>query len=119
MDTKALLYGIIGFLLGGFIVSVAAITLSKEESSMTMSQMSRELKNKEGDEFDKAFISSMIEHHQGAIDMAKLAKKNAKHQEVKVMSEAIISTQEREIEEMKLWQQQWGYDSNSDVEHSM
>ncbi len=124
MDTKALLYGIIGFLLGGLIVSIAATTLNKTEDhdhgdTMSMSQMSDDLKGKKGDDFDKAFISGMIEHHQGAIDMARQAEKNAKHDEVKVMSQAIISAQEKEIEEMKLWQKQWGYESDHASDHNM
>lgn len=31
MDTKALLYGIIGFILGGLVVSIAATTFNKPE----------------------------------------------------------------------------------------
>lgn len=124
MDTKALLYGIIGFLLGGLIVSIAATTLNQEggkKDDMNMSQMSSSLKNKKGDEFDKAYLSNMIEHHQGAIDMAELAEKNAKHQEIKTMSQTILSIQQKDIEQMKSWQELWGYksDSDKDAGHSM
>jgi len=31
MDTKALLYGVIGFILGGLLVSIAATTFEKDE----------------------------------------------------------------------------------------
>ena len=41
---------------------------------MSMDQMSDDLKNRTGDDFDANFISMMIAHHQGAIDMAKLAE---------------------------------------------
>lgn len=34
MDTKALLYGIIGFILGGLLVSVAATTFDKPAAGM-------------------------------------------------------------------------------------
>ena len=51
-----------------------------------MDMMVDSLKNKSDDEFDKAFITGMIEHHQGAIDMAKLAQKQAKHEELKTMA---------------------------------
>lgn len=81
--------------------------------SMSMNQMPDELKNRTGDDFDNNFISMMIAHHQGAIDMAKLADKNAKHQEVKDLSKDIISAQTKEIENMKQWQQQWGYNESS------
>lgn len=122
METKSLLYGLIGFFIGGLLVAVAATTFNKtsEEStgnantsmsSMSMDDMTADLKNKTGDEFDEAFISNMIAHHEGAVEMAKLSNKNAKHQEIKTLSENIISAQEKEIAEMKQWQMDWGYSS--------
>lgn len=112
METKPLLFGLIGFFLGGLLVSVVATTLDKKtdrSSDMTMSQMSDELQGKTGDEFDKAFISGMIEHHEGAIEMAKLSANSAKHDEIKTLSRDIISAQKSEIDEMKRWQTEWGY----------
>ena len=73
----------------------------------TMEGMMSGLNNKTGDEFDKAFIAEMIIHHQGAIDMANAALKDAKHQELKDMANAIISAQSKEIEHMKRWQEAW------------
>lgn len=72
-----------------------------------MGSMNDALKGKTGDEFDRAFLSEMIVHHEGAVEMAELAKKNAKHQEIKDLSDAIISAQEKEIESMKAWQKSW------------
>lgn len=114
METKALLLGIIGFMLGGLTVSVAASQLENDEGAstgMTMTQMTGGLQNKTGDEFDEAFIASMIEHHQGAIDMAKLADKQAKHEELKQMARDILDAQSREIDMMRTWQSDWGYAS--------
>jgi len=51
----------------------------------------------------------MIEHHQGAIDMANLAGQNAKHQEIKDLADDITSTQLSEIQMMRKWQKTWGY----------
>ena len=73
----------------------------------SMQGMMQGLENKTGDEFDKAFISEMVLHHQGAIDMANAALKNAKHQEIKDLANAIISAQTKEINQMKEWQQVW------------
>ena len=73
----------------------------------SMQGMMQGLENKTGDEFDQAFISEMIIHHQGAIDMANAALKNAKHQEIKDLANAIISAQTKEINQMKEWQQTW------------
>ena len=113
METKALIYGIVGFLIGGFLVSVAATTFNKptEKIGMTMEGMVSSLEGKTGDAYDRAFVRAMIDHHQGAIDMAKLSEKQAKHQEVKDLSSTIIKAQEKEIMDMKQWQQWWGYGS--------
>lgn len=124
MNSKALLFGIVGFLMGGLVVSIAATLLDNDDSAsgadMTTSQMMSELQDKSGDDFDATFIASMVEHHQGAIDMAELAESRAKHDEVKQLSQDIISAQEREMAQMRQWQQQWGYDDSMDgMDHSM
>ena len=79
------------------------------DESMSMEGMIEALEGKTGDDFDKEFTSLMIEHHQGAIDMANLAKTNAKHQEIKDLADDIISAQTKEINLMQDWQKTWGY----------
>lgn len=126
METKSLLIGIPSFIAGGLLVSIAATTFEKDEkpqtnnSSMSSSmQMSADsLKGKTGDEFDKAFLAEMTAHHQGAIDMAKLAQSNAKHDEIKRLSGDIITAQEKEIAEMKQWKTDWGYPDSTQMKHS-
>ncbi len=76
---------------------------------MSMDDMSTMLEGKTGDEFDAAFIQGMIPHHQGAIDMANAALASARHDEIKKMAQDIISSQQREIDQMKQWQTNWGY----------
>jgi uncharacterized protein (DUF305 family) len=84
-----------------------------------MQGMTTGLKDKKGDEYDRAFISSMIVHHEGAVEMARLSAANAKHEEIKALSEAIISAQQKEISEMSQWQKDWGYaSSNGDSQDS-
>ncbi len=130
METKPLLYGLVGFFIGGLLVAIAATTFNKPEqkeaantnssmSSMSMDDMTAELNNKSGDDFDKAFIASMIAHHEGAVEMAKLSAKNAKHDEIKTLSTNIISAQENEISEMKQWQIDWGYATTTSDHSSM
>lgn len=124
MQTKPLLFGLIGFFIGGFIVAVAASTFDKPEEKrttdqaqsdeMSMSGMTDSLKNKTGDAYDRAFISYMIEHHKSAVDMAKLSAQNAKHDEIKQLSSNIVAAQEKEISEMRQWQTSWGYSTDSD-----
>lgn len=110
---REILYGAIGLVIGtvasGLIVNNMNKDTAPADMSMTMTDMVSSLKGKTGDEFDKAFISGMIEHHQGAIDMAKLAQANAKHAEIKNMANDIMSAQSKEIDMMQTWQADWGY----------
>jgi uncharacterized protein (DUF305 family) len=50
---------------------------------------------------DERFIDAMVPHHQGAVEMAEVALENAEHEEIKQLSENIVSTQEAEIGELK------------------
>lgn len=77
------------------------------DMSDMMASMNKNLEGKTGDEFDKAFISEMILHHEGAVEMAELALTNAGHQEIKDLAQAIISAQNKEISDMKTWQMTW------------
>jgi uncharacterized protein (DUF305 family) len=120
MSTTALASAIIGFLLGGLVVSIAAQQNADADtggSGMTMSQMSEDLEDKTGDAYDAAFLASMIDHHRGALDMAKLSATRTEHPEIQELSEAIIDAQEREIAQMRSWQKQWGYDQHTRPEH--
>lgn len=56
---------------------------------------------------DATFIENMIPHHEGAIEMANLALLNAKTDEVKNLSKDIISSQQKEIDDMKTWYKEW------------
>jgi len=71
-----------------------------------MSEMTSMLLDKKGDAYDQMFISHMIEHHQAAVDMAKLSEANAKHDEIKTLSREIIVAQDKEIQQTRGWQQQ-------------
>jgi uncharacterized protein (DUF305 family) len=75
----------------------------------SMGMMTQSLRGLSGEAFDKAFLSSMIEHHQSAINMSVSGKANAKHQELKDLTTAIVDAQSKEITQMKSWQKAWGY----------
>lgn len=104
MQTKSLAYGLIGFLLGGLLVSIAATTFNKPDSMTDMAQM---LQTKQGKAYDQAFVEMMIEHHEAAITMARLSADRADHQQVKDISKSIITTQQAEVNEMQQWLHDW------------
>jgi len=137
---KELLYGIFGLLIGAIIAGATATlavnnnnttmmkmigmhtgTTSQDAMSnddMSMSQMMTGLQGKTGGDFDKTFLSEMIMHHQGAINMANLAKTNAKHDEIKNMANDIVTAQSQEIDKMQTWRTEWGY-KNTPTSHDM
>ncbi len=114
---QPLIYGAIGLIIGvvvtlgtsnGIMGDNKISTTKNERNSITsMNDMMATLKGKSGDEFDKAFIQEMIVHHQGAINMANLAKSSAKHDEIKKLADAIIIAQTKEISEMSGWYKGW------------
>lgn len=72
-----------------------------------MREMSASLEGKTGDEFDKAFLSEMVVHHEGAVVMAKQVLATSKRPELLKLSNEIISAQTREIEMMRGWGKEW------------
>lgn len=58
-------------------------------------------------EFDLMFIDMMIPHHEGAIAMAEVALTEGEHQEILDLAEAIIESQQAEIDQMKTWRDAW------------
>lgn len=57
--------------------------------------------------FDLRFINGMIPHHEGALDMAKQVLEQSDRPELQQLAQAILSTQQQEIDQMKQWQQDW------------
>ena len=74
-------------------------------SSMNMGEM--KISNDASKSFDQRFLESMISHHQGALEMAKMSDQMAEHAEIKTLSDAILKTQQAEIEQMQGWLKAW------------
>lgn len=64
-------------------------------------------------DFDKAFLSQMIEHHQMAVMMANMLSISTNRPEMKKLGNDIITAQNKEIGDMQQWQQQWGYETST------
>lgn len=139
MKNESILYGVLGLLAGVIIAGTTAVfvvnndnhslmntmgmntnhshqPVASNHGEMPMTEMSGQLRDKSGDEFDKTFIEMMISHHEGAIDMAKLIPARAKHDEVKKLGEAVISAQTKEIIDMRQWQKDWGYTADETMQ---
>ena len=56
-----------------------------------------------GRAFDRAFLSMMIVHHQGAVDMSKTVLNNVRDTQVKGWTADIIKVQQKEIGQMNAW----------------
>jgi uncharacterized protein (DUF305 family) len=60
-----------------------------------------------GAAFDRMFVDMMIPHHEGAVTMARDALAKSQRPEVKKLAQEIIDAQQREIEMMKRWMEEW------------
>ncbi|MFC9643276.1 DUF305 domain-containing protein [Streptomyces mirabilis] len=61
----------------------------------------KELKAMQGKEFDKMFAQMMIDHHNGAIAMAKTEQKSGRNADAKKMADAIVTGQSAEVKQLQ------------------
>ena len=57
--------------------------------------------------FDKELIEQMIPHHQMGVMMATMLLRGTEREEMKTLAQAIIDTQSKEIESMRIWYSSW------------
>jgi uncharacterized protein (DUF305 family) len=108
-----------GLILVGLLTSVG---MSMAQDSMSGMQMTMDMSSNdmlsglEGQDFEVAFLSMMIEHHQGAIEIAKWILERTQNADIKGAAKAIIAAQDSEIQQMTGWLQDWygqGVDGHS------
>ncbi len=112
MKDNKLKYGFGGILIGGVLVWVITMTIINSNNIGMIGMMGYRNGNQtnvmqNSDSIDAHFIEQMIPHHEDAITMAKLAQTKAQKPEVKQLSEEIISSQSKEINQMKTWYKDW------------
>jgi uncharacterized protein (DUF305 family) len=74
---------------------------------MPMTGMMGDLWKLPGPRLEAVFLSQMIPHHQGAVEMAHLAYERAGHQEIKDLSHSIEASQTNEVQKMNDWLKAW------------
>ena len=60
--------------------------------------------------YDLQFLDTMIAHHQSAVVMAKPAMEKALHPELRTLAQNIVTSQEKEISQMRQWREEWFHD---------
>ena len=84
---------------------VSMDTSAEEMEGMGMAMDPQELAPQEP--FDKAFIDNMIPHHESAIAMVQVVLEESENPEIREIAGAIVDAQEREIEQMRSWRDEW------------
>lgn len=79
-----------------------AMTAADMKNMMMMGDLGKADAN-----FDLRFLDAMIPHHEGALMMAKDAAQKSKRPEMKALSQAILTSQQAEINQMKEWKKAW------------
>ena len=83
--------------------AIAAETPATKAYREVNARMHRDMDIAFTQDADADFVRGMIAHHQGAIDMAKVALKFGRDEQVGKWATDIIREQEREIAEMQAW----------------
>jgi hypothetical protein len=82
-----------------------------------MNVMHRDMHNAEyTGEADHDFVTMMIPHHQGAIDMAKALLLYGKDPQMRRLAQEIITDQQSEIQLMQLWLKQHSISSQTQTQ---
>ena len=71
-----------------------------------MPSMTR-LEEASGKAFEVAFLSEMIEHHAGAVEMAGMATRSARRPEVKKAAQKVAASQRKGSAQMSAWLNAW------------
>jgi len=68
----------------------------------------KELKAAHGRKFDRKFLTMMVGHHEGAVDMARTERSRGRYAPAKKLASSVISSQSAEIRDMRKMSKQLG-----------
>jgi uncharacterized protein (DUF305 family) len=76
---------------------------SDQANMAAMEKMQKDMPKQGTGNPDKDFVTMMMPHHQGAIDMAKVELQYGRDPALKKMASKIVKDQEKEISQMRSW----------------
>lgn len=83
-----------------------AQTVHSQHGGMPMKSMGA-LERLFGKDFDVAYMSMMIDHHKGAVEMAQAVLKVSKDARIRKAAQEIIAVQNKEIGQLTAWLKAW------------
>ena len=101
--------GVALFVVITVVLLLGATTQNTGMAGMNMEamDMSGELAELEGEAFEVGFMSMMIAHHRGAVEMSQWILDRTENADLRAAAEAIIAAQAPEITEMTGWLRAW------------
>ncbi len=105
-------------ILGSFVFSQHSMHGQNTTSEMNIQMMGSMdmLKGLKGQDLEVSFLSMMIEHHKGAIEMATWILEISTNPEITAAAQKIVEAQDPEIRQMTQWLKDWyaqGIDEHS------
>ena len=88
--------------------SAGAGSRSDKAYAAAMASMMRDMNAKPTGDADRDFVTMMLPHHQGAVEMAGVELRYGKDPQLLALARAIIAAQEKEIAAMREWQAKHG-----------
>lgn len=103
-------------LIGGLALSGTSVAHDDQASASVMSHQAHlnPAPATSKQPYDLQFLDTMAHHHQGAINMAKMALTQTSSAGIKTFAQDIITKQEQEIAQFKTWREAW-YSGKSDA----
>lgn len=89
------------------IIACALLALLAGCSGPGGDPMTASLRPLKNEKFEMSFLSQMIQHHRGAIEMAKMVPSRTKRPELNQLAVGIIEAQQQEIGQLTQWLKEW------------